>query len=881
MGPKKAGGGDSTATFPLAPVGTFECNARCCCVVGKVVWVAELKGGVAVHNAQDGQLLERIAVAEGNNRVHFKCMVLVNHELWAGSSEGVVHIFEATRRRWKRQIAIMGTGTAAPITALIFDGHSVIGASETGRIVQWNPSSKAQMMAYTSSSPAADVTVFAGLIISGHGDGSLRVWDPYSGEMVVEHLKDNSDVTRLLVEPTTSTLWVGRRSGCISVYSLDAESEERRSSEPVLFTLKSRVLIGKEAVTSLQAITGKVLVTTHCRVVAVVNAHTYEVLICVNGAHDAFIYGAARVYVAETVRAWTIGNDSVAHIWDVAGYYVPSQSTPAMGPHEQEKIVEDAKCLLSFENSKLATRVAAAGVTVTKLQEELQAARNEAQELRLRLVSVDDLEKEKEVEIVSSSTRIKELESEVKRLNKELADANARADGAERQFNMTRNDLNNAATEASKARADVSEKIKEKADVEQQLTARNTEKLHLERQLRDKSLELEHVRGEYDRLHRATAQGLQTKGVTDAYKFCSSRDGGVALSNELEELRKKNELLGTLLSSMEYTLRRKEEEERDMAVLLNGFRRKLADKVVDPHLIALLNATMLNNPDKFYISDDEGTKSALLERNGPLSRYLQSLRDCDPDVYEQLLAYLQHPLAGSTNDPIYDKLMLLARDEGETAENFSFLKKTLPILLSSVNFMNAASGVETGDFHPTPSGTITAKQMDETPGNALNTVVGSIVDATTRNSSENKPSVEDPLFGVLKNLQLFGDINILTGQTNPSANDEAYLKQVRNTFEFILQTRSSLVKQLALLSKRVAKGLQVVTALASKNTRDGITQGGRPVSFNASGGTSSRGNSLGAVAVGILEELNSVVTVIVSSFLTLNEKQRVGVGTQF
>ncbi|ORC86635.1 uncharacterized protein TM35_000272250 [Trypanosoma theileri] len=906
----------------LHSVGKFDCEARCCCGFGDVIWVGELKGGIAVYSAQEGTLLERINVGNTDTRVHFKCIVAVFGEIWAGTITGEVHIFDGVLKRWKGVIRIHGVEAAAPITSLFFDGYSVLGGSETGRIVQWNPINKQQMTVFVALAPVTAVTVASGIVVSGDRNGAVQLWNMCNGLLAAEHTKDTSGVTSLLYEWTTSTLWVGRRCGSISVYALSP-----------LLQFTGRVRVDGGAVISMHAVSGKVLVVSAGRTVAVVAAKTLAVLSSVAAAHDAFIHDAACVYAATSVRAWTIGNDGTARVWDVAGYYIPTAPT-TMATTAANTIAANVGTDRMLQEAEWAVRISESQDQAASAAVELRAAREEVHELRVRHTAVDRTLGDKDAEIAAHLARVKELEEDVKRLQKTVADTEARADAAQRESTMLRKDYNTALQDASQARAQVSAKIAEKSGVEQQLSEQRTEKSHLEIRLRDKEAEVTQLKAENAKLQNILSGKSLSSSILpsekDMYQKMLANNSG-AMHQEMDELRKKCQLMSGLLVSMEYTIRRKEEEERDLTALMNAFRRKVADRVTDPHLAALLNLTMLRNPSRFEMECDEHTKLLLRDRNGPFIRFLQLLRDREPRTYEELVEYLQHPLAGSKFGDIFEKLMFLAQKEGGISDSdmVSF-KKSLPTLLDSLNALNASKTITGGggssaiggqqgstltgsaatSQHPLTSldanrnSTMGGDTFNKNNTNLLSATGypgGTLQSATTLQQQQQQqqqpvtlgaapsgtavpPQGVDDLTVFLRSLNPFRENLDSIAQGPLGSAEDSYVKQLRSTFEFILQTRRDLVEQLSVLVKRVVKARQVVDALTS-NARDNSSPSHLRLSvsgggISGSGGSSAVGgrHSLGSIATNILEELHRLALGIVSTYLTTAEKQRVGFG---
>ncbi|KAG8348045.1 hypothetical protein ERJ75_000756500 [Trypanosoma vivax] len=864
MGPGETGESRARPKSSLIPAGSFECNARCGCAFGEVVWVSELRGGVAVHNAQSGELVTRVSTGNDNEHIHFKSMVVVRDEIWAGSLNGELHIFSARKQRWICRLLISGFETSAPITSLYFDGYSVIGGSETGGVVQWNSYSRRQVATFIAPAPITAVVVVAGLVVSGDNGGEIRMWDPLSGELATVHSAGKSGVTCLLNEPTTATVWVGRNNGTISVYTLSGKEEDASVGDDpqtsLVITLIGRVPLGKGAITSLLCVTGKVMATTYDRSVAVLCATTRSLLTFQEDAHSAFIYGVSAVYVAETARVWTIGNDSTVRIWDVPGYYVPRQSVPALQPQEQAKVAEGQKGILTVENAKLASCVAAAGAKMVDLRQQVQQLQNEGHELRLRLATVNDVMKEKDLEILAHKTRERELEELVKKLNKDAADANARSDAAQRECNKVRSDCDNATMEAARAKTNLSVKISEKAEVEQQLSAQRTQQHHMEIQIRDKNAELEHMRSEVERLHRMLEQETTKHAAIRQSCEKTLAENSTALQQEVDDLKRKTQLMSSLLCSLEYTILRNEEESRDMTALLNAYRRKVADKVADSHLSALLNLTMMRNPTRFVLNCDEHTKRVFRDRNGPLVRFFQTLQENDSLSYDKFVEYLQHPAAGLHNEQLFEKLMELAQKEGGDVDYLITFKKTLPILLDTLNphAVEASKG---------------GVGLSSVQQGACGAGMGQ---AGAHSTAAGETAVEVGKEGrtVTSGKEVEGDPS--TNAAVESETDDPLAKQLKSNLDFILRTRQDLVEQLGLLVRRVKKGCQVVEVLVGSTAKDSPFP---PVvrTSNDGLGDGARGHNVGSVANNILKELRRIVLCIVSAHLTVAERQQVGI----
>lgn len=884
---------------------SIEAAMRASCTVNDEVWAAKLQKGVAVFDSCTGGKIGDVALSvDGDENVQVKQMCTVFDEVWASTADGGLVFIDAAKRKVVSTLSLPGKDKKVSLSSLSFNGHVAAVASENGNVYLIHPLRKRVTMALPLSAPCTAAAHYYSFLVAGDEEGALYVWDTLTGCSICVHTKSNSGVTGIFHETTTGTLWVSRKNRNVDVYSLvDGK-----------MNLTGR-LSALGSVTGMLGISGKVLLTTYEKKVLVADAAALTVSTLSSGSgpggdasasHSAFIYGAVKVRHTETAQLWTFGNDDRALAWEVQGCSIAVNRSPFLHPLQQAR--------LQLESAAHDIRVRATGDT-ERAEEELRQAfsqddlrklREETQELRLKLFKLEESDGVKSNEIASLNSRIKELNEDNGKLTKDLADASAKLSSGETERASLQTQLSKAKEELSQARTETSAKATEKSQVEQEVAKLKNEAGQLEQRLREAEGRTADLRAENSRLCNSLGgivSGQSGEGLIHGQLVESTGK----LSEELQQVRRMNLLLQSVVASMEYTIRRKEEEEKDMTALLNAFRRRVAGYVSDPFLSALLLATMVRNPERFDLECDELTKQQLMDHNGPFIHFMQTFREADPQSYEKLIQYLHQP-GGSDplsaeNKQLLDQFLTLASQSGSVNDELMLaFKRSIPNFVNaatiSANSANPTSSAAAGTSAGTAAATRSTPTATATPATANNNNTSNTYTMTTTatttaagdnksgdniqsNANGNETRKSSPP-GTAGSLETSGDVaaylRFLNGDkvdeavSNSAlreiqtlrAVDENFMREHKTLFEFVLKTRRTLVECLALLQKRTASAKQVVEALiASAEKTDANKNAGA--------------QGLHKMFVGILEELVELTTTIVTKFLTSSEKQRLGI----
>ncbi|GET86119.1 hypothetical protein, conserved [Leishmania tarentolae] len=832
---------------------TASVDGRICCAANEEVWVAKQSGGIRIFSAESGDHLTDIAVKadDGSTAAQVTHVAAVFDEVWVSTNEGCIHFYKLATHTLADSMRIPGTERKVQVVNLCFNGHIVVVATSSGSVYVHHPLNHQRLgVLSTSTSPCTAATQFYSFVVGGDANGALYLWDPVTCECVIFHGESKSEVLMLLHEPTTGTIWVSRANEHVDIYAVREGALQ----------LQHRVS-GIGRVTGMVAVSGTVVATTFTKRVVQIEAATAKITADVAGAHDKFIHGCCKAMHQEVAQVWSIGNDGVLHVWKVAGLQVPAVPLPKLPPAAQAALTSSVRELCNLQQSELRAEERAEMRSRMSVEDKLAKVREEAQELRLRVFKEEEKRLALDSELAAERKHREEVAERNAKLAKEVTDIASNVAVVERERNSLRAEVMQLKTDLSNARTDTSLKQTEKSNIERQLSEERIKNGTLEQRLRDMEGRMNSLQAEHRRVCEAmgsTAAHQQMNKVSTDNLV--SRDA--ALCAELEHARKMNELMRSAMASMEYTIRRREEEDRDLVALLNAFRGRVADRVTDPNLSALLLATIVRNAPRFDLQCDESTKAQLMERNGPFLQFLQSLRATDPEAYQKLMQYLQNPSIAqelpADAQVLLDRFVALASREGSVPdESVANFKKTIPFLthLAAVQCADRAEDGATSvpvslPALPSAAANDSAKPADDAvvPGGHLANAGGGL--------TIEKEIVNSVLSRELNGLRLI---------------DENYIREQQIMFEFILKTRRLLVESLAVLHKRTVSARQVVDALSLKNAS---------VNASSPATTPSRrsAQALHSVFGNIVRELEELTTEVVRRYLSAAEKQRLGVG---
>ncbi|KAG5485290.1 hypothetical protein CUR178_06653 [Leishmania enriettii] len=815
-------------------------DGRMCCAANEEVWVAKQSGGIAVFSARSGNHLKDMAVTDddGATAAQITHMMVVFGEVWVSTKEGRVRFYELLTHTPVDSILIPGAERKVQVVSLSFNGHIAVIATASGSVYVHHPLTHKRLRTLsTSTSPCTAAIQFYSFVVGGDRSGAVYLWDPVTGECVIYHAESKSEVVALLHEPTTGTIWVSRANEHVDVYAVVGEALQ----------LQRRVS-GIGRVTGMVAVSGTVVATTFTKSVAQIDAATAKVTANVTGAHTKFIYGCCKAMHQEVAQVWSVGNDGALRTWNVVGLQVPAVPLPQLPPTKQAALTSSMEAKLDLALSHVRLEAQSERNSRATTAEQLGKAREEAQELRLRVFNEEEKRLAADAELKAERERRKELEESNARLAKEVTDITSSVAVVERECHALRGEVTQLKMELSKARTEASAKQTEKSSAEKQLSEERTNKSTLEQRLRDAEGRLASLQAE----HRRVCESLGSANATQPVHSAAEDDwakSNAALSRELEQARRMKSVMSSAIASMEYTIRRREEEHRDLTALLNAFRGRVADRVTDPNLSALLLATIVRNAPRFDLLCDEFTKAQLMEHNGPFLQFIQILRATDPEAYQKLIQYLQNPsiVQGLPADVqvLLDRLVARASREGEvSAEDIVNFKKTIPALTDPAALQG--SGLEGAGTCAGAGGSVSSGGNAVSPGGSLSSGGGGL---TTQDGA-----VKNALIRELREQRFI---------------DENYIREQHTMFEFILKTRRLLVESLAVLYKRATSARQVVEALCLSTSA-----GQAPASAAAPSRKSLQ--PLQIIFTDVVRELEDLISDVMQRFLSGAEKQRLG-----
>lgn len=646
-------------------------------------------------------------------------------------------------------------------------------------------------------------------------------------------------ITCLLFEPTQNTVWAGRKDGCLYTYKMQKSSSSLRLDRVVdpinglccvvegnAFQgrrhpfLSDEEKIPRKPITSLTTMSGVVLLTTTDMSLIVVDAGSGKVLSAASASSGCLVRGIVRIRQKEEAIFWSYSHEGGIYEWRVSGMDVAPSGTanstlscfscPFLPPLQlsAEDVLERVPST-TLVDQKISERIwchptqsLPVNLPLVASEERLKAVlavesmrsvADEAQELRLQLLRTKDIMESKDLEIEKRKQHQEELQQENKELKKKILDLTSYQCTSQKELAEVKTECSATKDALSQARTEYLQLQREQSSWSAEVSSIKIEKSYVEQQLMDAQNTVSGIRAENERLLRSIARmgGVEEKEF-EVKKTVEATSA--ANSASLLQYKKLNRLLTSVMATMEYTIRRKEEEEKDLTCLLNSFRHRVMDHVTDPHLTALLQATIVRNPARFSYSCDSATLAQIQDRSEPIQRFFKVLRIEDPDAYEKLVTYLQYiALTGKgttgsgsvgnssmgsegflspaqATETSMDKFInLLAQATELSDEAILSFRRSVPIMFVS-------------DSSATPS----------TPsGSSTNNVPSSTTITNTMETARKAKQEEDVTLRILRDFH------------SQLPLDSEEMRNEQQTLEFILTTRRGFIDQVGLLYRRL------------------------------------------------------------------------------
>ncbi|CCW72185.1 unnamed protein product [Phytomonas sp. Hart1] len=833
----------------------IKTNARAACSVRNEVWLALQNGGLGVYDAETHEHLKDVPIdIDGFKNPRIKLVAAILKEVWAIASEGQIFSVNGLSCKVTRRLQVYASKKKAEVMDMSFNGSLVILASEAGYVLTLHPNTMEVLFSISISAPCTAVVQFSSLIAAGDCKGALYLCDTQTQKCILVHTEGKDDVLKLLYDTTCNRLWVARRNGNIDLY--DFEPSNKR-----LLLYKRLLSVG--IVTGMVAMSGRVIVSTFEKKLVVIDSGNAHILHTSMGIHKKFIHDVVKVRHTEIAEVWSLGNDGAVCVWFVTvrsePIYVPPliddlpvlDVSPCPSINVTEAKNEPSKVPTIFELNKH-----------FDILDNLRQAREEAQEMRLRSIRLEELLKVKNDEIETKYKEMKNLEDRISALTKDVIDITSEKRSMERERAILQSELNFTKSETFRVSGEAASQMSMRIRAEEEVSQKKVDIIHLERRLRDAESQLASVQIENTQLRRSVDISVVTQrpGMVTLLPMIESQ---ALTKQELEKALSLNYSLNSALRSMEFTLRCKEEEEKDLNVLLNAYRLKAADRVSDSCLSALLIASITRCPERFELYCDDQTLSELRAYTNPFINYLVSLRNGDPETYQGLVNHLhQYAIDGSISlqtQQHLDRLLILAFEKGDLvgADTLAAFKRAISCQTTRNYNDNHALGTSPTSNEASP------------PPNRTSDLSGSFSLSGLRGAEPARN------FAVPISTSVSKSVAGISSST-PTLADKTNIDKYREVFEFILFTRRPLVEHLVHLHQWTINIRQKVEALSLEDFLTSILS----IQSSTSTQVSSHVDLIKSFKnIGpMITEIDELVSFLVRSYLTAAEKQRLSVG---
>ncbi|CUE63386.1 Hypothetical protein, putative [Bodo saltans] len=515
--------------------GHFSCDARCFCPVEDAVWVSERSGVVSVRNGRTGDALQYIEMKE---KIFGTAMLQVDDEVWIGTNDGRLLVFNVVTYALVVELSNPDAQAHSDINALAFDGLHVYAAMSACRAGQWTSKSKLFVRSFLRQAPVNALVVRNSVLYLGDADGSVSVWDVASGEVIVTQREARSEITSLIIEPLTGTLWAARVDGTIDVYTL----------QPSVVRIESIRGPSKGKLTGLVAVGGKVWAGGYDRTIYVYHGQTRKLIGSITGDHSSFIFCMGKVFVLETSRIWSLGNGGKVNMYDGEGFFTPLRGHSEISEEVSAcySKIQQLRMQLAHSESMVATEKD----RVAQRDEEIIRLREEKHEQLLRLHGLEHAVEMKDEAMGGQSSQRQKLLDDFQQMSKKSGDQTVQISLLEKEKMTLRGDVARLQDELNRMRTQFLDKTSQFVAMEQERSSLANEKQRLTTQLQQKDKDVaaaqEEMRRAKDQLAARSAD--VTKKESDMLSaservalYKAERDAAVDDAKRADESKKRLE----------------------------------------------------------------------------------------------------------------------------------------------------------------------------------------------------------------------------------------------------------------------------------------------------------------------------------------------------
>jgi hypothetical protein len=448
--------------------GSFSCDARCFCPVEDTVWVSERSGAVSVRNGRTGEAIQYIEMKE---KIFGTAMLQVDDEVWIGTNDGRLLVFNAVTFALVVELSNPDAQARSDINALAFDGLYVFAAMSACRAGQWASKSKMFVRSFLRQAPVNALVLRNSVLYLGDGEGALSAWDIASGEVICTLRDSKFEITSLIAEGFTNTLWASRTDGSIDVYSF----------QPSVVRIETIRSGAKGKITGLVSVGGKVLAGGYDRTIFVYHAQSRKLIGSVTGDHSSFIFCMGKIFVLETSRFWSLGNGGKVNMYDGEGFFTPLRSHSEVS--EEVSACYNKIQQLRMQLAHAETIVASERDRVAQRDEEIVRLRDEKNDQLSKLYALEHAVEMKEEAIGGQTSQRQKLLDDFQQISRKSGDQTLQITILEKEKMTLRGDVARLQDELNRLRSQFTDKSSQFVALEQERTALANEKQRLTSQL--------------------------------------------------------------------------------------------------------------------------------------------------------------------------------------------------------------------------------------------------------------------------------------------------------------------------------------------------------------------------------------------------------------
>ena len=537
--------------------GSFTCEARCFCPNGDTVWVNERTGLISVRSARSGEVLFQHEVRIPNKTIFANTMKLIDHEMWCGTTDGKVVVFDASTGNFVVELSNPEAQAAADIFDITFDGVYVFAATANCRAAQWEAKSKMFVRSLLHTHPVRSILHSNCLLYAGDDSGTIVAWDVRTGERVSSVADSTQGITAMVMEGSTNTLWAARVDGHVDVYAFHPHLVRIESSNEA-----------RGKITSLVAIGGKVWGGGFDKTIFIWHASTRKLLGKIRD-QNSFLFAVGKVYTLETARVWSLSNDKTIHVYDGEGFFAPIKghstvSDEVASLHEQLQLAKMQHATTEKLHFIEKDRVAAHLLEIEKLRGDMSQQTIKMSAMQYTLDTKDDT-------IVGQQMDKQKLLDEIQTLTKKIADMTVQINTVEKEKAQLRGDFSRSQEELSRTRTQIGERQSTAAIAEADKAALANDKARLAASIAQKDTQIAVVQDEARKLRDAVA-ARSAETTKKEQEIVAMQDKVTAALKERDAACESAKLADEGKKRIESTVILKEHEIKDLLNQLAGLR---------------------------------------------------------------------------------------------------------------------------------------------------------------------------------------------------------------------------------------------------------------------------------------------------------------------